>query len=657
MKLVKKIAIILLVIFVILVIIGAYMYRSSGPEYDGDLYLKGISEKAEVYYDDFGVPHIYAGNQNDAYFLLGYAVAKERLFQADLMKRVGQGRLSEIFGKELIETDKLFRTLGIARHGDESLKSLDLDQRCYQLAEQYLEGFNEFIRTGDTPIEYSLLGIEKEEFELRDMFAISGYMAFSFSRGLKNDPLIHKLSSILDSAHLSQLNLEVNKDYLFNGIADLPYNPKETSELIEALPVAPFHGSNAWAVSPWKSKSGKALFSNDTHIKYSQPGTWYEAHLEYPGFSFYGNFLAGIPFALVGHTKKQTWGLTMLLNDDTDLFLEQVEKEKYFHNGNWKEFSVHDEKIEVKNASTESFTAFESVHGPIVNDLLAVKFEQPVSMYWTYLRFPNDLLEAFYELSYSNSIQETENAVSKISAPGLNVVYANEKGNIGIWAAAKLLNRKEGQHSKILLRGDGSQDLEEYHPFEVNPKQIDPECGYVYSANHAYDTINGYFHPGYYARDQRSSTINDFLKENDKLDLDKFKELIYTNTNKKHSELSKGLCEMIRKQTLEKQELNTLKLLEEWNGSYELGDPEPVIYVNFLHHLFEEVFLDEVGTEHFKDFKSLMVFKHSYPEILLDPNSIWWQNKEIDGTEDPDLMVSSAFRNAVENITKRLGVN
>ena len=192
----KKLLSVLGIIFLILVIflLGFIFWMS--PSYEGEVNLSGLDEQVEVYFDDFGVPHIYALNETDAYKALGYIHAKERLFQLDMMRRAGSGTLAEFLGPDLLEIDRFFRTLGIPKHAKESheafLKQTDTHWR--KSADAYVRGVNQFIENGQIPVEYFLLGEKPRAYTLEDMHSILGYMSFTFGMGLKTDPLVTKMA-------------------------------------------------------------------------------------------------------------------------------------------------------------------------------------------------------------------------------------------------------------------------------------------------------------------------------------------------------------------------------------------------------------------------------------------------------------------------------
>ena len=182
----------LIFIFLLIVLIGAFfIYRSyQKPKYEGEVYLKNIKKETTVYFDEFGVPHIYAKNSKDAMVALGYVHAQDRLWQMELLRRIAPGRLSEIFGSVALKNDKFFVGLGIEEASEKAIANLDKNSPAYQLTMAYLDGINQYLEEGVTPVEFQLLGVKKQKFTIQDVYNIFGYMSFSFAMAQKTDPLL-----------------------------------------------------------------------------------------------------------------------------------------------------------------------------------------------------------------------------------------------------------------------------------------------------------------------------------------------------------------------------------------------------------------------------------------------------------------------------------
>ncbi|MDF1518540.1 MAG: penicillin acylase family protein, partial [Lutibacter sp.] len=356
MRILKKILLIFGVL-IVLIFIGGWMYFNSlKPNYLGQITLSNIENETSAYFDDYGIPHIYAQNQLDATTALGYVHAQDRLWQMELMRRIAPGRLSEIFGKDMLKNDRFFVSLGIEEASKKSIEKLDKNGEVYKLATAYLNGVNQFIENGPTPIEFTLIGIEKEPYQLNDIYNILGYMSFSFAMAQKTDPLLTVLKEKLGDDYLKELNIEINPNTTIiknskSTINDFSEMVASVNEVMEKSPVPPFIGSNSWVVSQKKSATGKVLFANDPHIGYSQPAVWYEAHIVTPVYEMYGYHLAGVPFPLLGHNRNYAYGLTMFENDDIDFYKEEnhpTDSTKYKTPAGFETYTTITKTIKVK---------------------------------------------------------------------------------------------------------------------------------------------------------------------------------------------------------------------------------------------------------------------------------------------------------------------
>ena len=453
MKKLKKVLLVLISLVVIiaitLVVYGFYLK----PKYEGEVQLKNIQKETTVYFDEFGVPHIYADNSKDAMEALGYVHAQDRLWQMELMRRIAPGRLSEIFGSVALKNDKFFAGLGIEEASAKAIAELDKNSPSYQLSMAYLDGINQYIDEGKTPIEFSLVGVKKEKFTIKDVYNIFGYMSFSFAMAQKSDPLLTDIRNKYGMNYLKDFGI----DGSFNTtrIKNAKEQPQEyaaiansVASLLDQSPIPPFMGSNSWVIAPQKTKNGKVIFANDPHIGFSQPGTWYEAHIVTPDFELYGCYLAGTPFPLLGHNREYAYGLTMFENDDVDFYQEEnnpYDANKYRTPSGFSNYETRKKIIKVKDAADVVLNLKISRHGPIVNDMIdGLNKDKPVAMSWIYTQQPIQILDAVYMLSHAKSKDDFQKGVALIVAPGLNVMYGDAKGNVAWWATGKLYKHNEG---------------------------------------------------------------------------------------------------------------------------------------------------------------------------------------------------------------------
>ena len=681
MKNTKRILKFLLLIVVILVLLVTVIVYSSQPKYSGEITLNGALDDIEVIFDTYGVPHIYAKNEHDAYLALGYVHAQDRLFQMEIMRRVGGGSLAEILGPELVETDKFFKTIGIEDAADEAVEVFmsNWDKEWHHSTMAYLEGVNEFLENGAAPLEYTLLGIEKTAFTPRDVYLIMGYMSFSFAHGFRTDPMITKIYRDLGPEYLNDLaphwvpGDEMIKNYRVPDSSITESIAIKTAEIIDKLPSPVLIGSNGWVLSGKKTKSGKVMFANDTHIGYAQPSVWYEAHLEYPGFSYYGNHLAGFPHGLVGHTRTSSIGLTMFENDDVDFYVEKVNPDnpnQVWVNDHWEDMQVIDKTIVVKGEDDVHFKVQVTRHGPLINSVIedvATLETSPVSVWWVYTKVPNNTIQSSYAFSHHESMDQAREAAFKINAPGLNVMYGDADGNIAWWAAAKLVKRPRHVHSKLFLDGaSGVDEIEGYFESEENPQSENPPSGFVYSANNQPDSIYsklesgvGILYPGYYVPEERAVRIMEYLKTNQKWDVEAMKEMSTDVTSPSYARMATYIMAVIENERVldnsssHARALNTLKA---WKGQHGIEDVAPTIYNKLIYNILYNAMADEIGEGALNALLTTHFMKRSIFGLLNKESSVWWDDIDTDNNvETRKANFIDAFDRTIRELENQLG--
>lgn len=657
----------ILLILAVLVFICFWLYsKTNHPDYSGDLELKNISKEVTVYFDDIGVPHINAQNQKDAYVALGYLHAQDRLWQMELLRRIAAGRLSEIFGKDLLRVDRFFVGLGIEDAANKTIANIDRTSEAYILTQSYLDGVNQFIEDGKTPLEFTLAGVEKEKYTLNDIYNVFGYMSFSFAVAHKTDPLLTEIKDKLGVSYLKELlgsyseNLTINRAIISDKVDFIFSN--SVSEIMDELPVSPFIGSNSWVIAPGKTKNGKVIFANDPHIAYSQPSVWYQNHIKTPDYEIYGFNIALMPFPLLGHNRDYAYGLTMLANDDLNFYIEENNPQnslEYKTPSGYNKYELRDKTIRVKDDIDTSFQIKVSKHGPIMNGLIEhVIDEKPISMSWVYTQLPNEMLEVSYGISHASSIKEFKSSVARIHAPGLNVMYGDAKDNVAWFSSAKLYQLRDSLSSKTYLNGaSGNDEIIAYLPFDENPQAINPVSNYVYSANNQIDSVRGELYPGYYQPQDRAKRIVELLDQKNDFTKEAVAEMIYDVKSSTVSEISKNLLKSVDKSTLTPSERKAFSILENWDGTYLKTSVGPTIYNRFLYSFLKSTYKDELG-EGFELFINSQLQDQVLPTQVNRSNSVWWDDVSTkDKIETRQDITQISFKKAILFLQNQLGEN
>ena len=666
MKRLKKIVGFIFILFVILAVgVVGYGYFLT-PKYDGEVALKSIQKETTVYFDEYGIPHIYAQSQKDAMTTLGYVHAQDRLWQMELMRRIAPGRLSEIFGSVMLKNDKFFSGLSIDEDSEKAIAQLDKNSESYQLTLAYLDGINQFLEEGPTPIEFQLVGVTKEKFTIKDVYNIFGYMSFSFAMAQKTDPLLTDIRDELGMDYLKDFGMDGSLAHTklksFKGKSEA-YSEisKSVASLLEQSPIPPFIGSNSWVVGPQKTKSGKVLFANDPHIGFSQPATWYEAHIVTPDYEMYGYYLAGTPFPLLGHNRQYAYGLTMFENDDMDLFLETNNPEnenQYQSPEGYKNYQISEKKIKVKDSTDVVLKIKKSHHGPLMNGLVdGLKEDKPISMWWTFLHHKNQILDAVYALSHAKNVDDFHQSIELIAAPGLNIMYGDAKGNIAWITSGKLYKMPEQVNANFILDGaNGKDEQKEYYDFAENPYAINPDWKYVYSSNNQVEPINGYLYPGYYLPEDRAKRIVQLLEPKNDWTKEDFMKMITDETSSVAPTVAKNMINSISQDVLSENEKAAISIVSKWKGSNALSDVAPTIYNKWMYLYLKNTFEDELGKDRFSVLLNTHIMKQMIAFQTSNESSPWWDDVSTkDKLETRTDILTKSFQEAILQLEKQLG--
>ncbi|WP_019580563.1 penicillin acylase family protein [Pseudomonas mandelii] len=672
----KRVLTVLALLIVALAAGGGWYVYSKQPTRQGQVALQHLQGSVTVHYDERGVPHIRAENETDLYRTLGYVQAQDRLFQMEAVRRLARGELAEVLGPKLLDTDKLFRSLRIRERADSYVAALDRQSPAWKALQAYLDGINQYQDSHAAPVEFDVLGIPKRPFTAEDSISIAGYMAYSFAAAFRTEPLLTYVRDQLGAEYLNIFDL----DWQPNGVLakrraspapvlaasdwkDLNALARLSEQALADHGLPQFEGSNAWVISGNRSKSGKPLLAGDPHIRFSVPAVWYEAHLSAPGFELYGYHQALVPFAFLGHNLDFGWSLTMFQNDDLDLIAEKVNPDnpnQVWYRGKWVDMVTTEQQIAVKGQSPVTLTLRQSPHGPIVNDALGTAAgKTPVAMWWAFLETPNPILDGFYQLNRADTLAKARAAAAKVQAPGLNIVYANAKGDIGWWASALLPKRPAGVKPGFILDGSTPQaDKEGFYPFSANPQEENPARGYIVSANFQPVSPTGMEIPGYYNLADRGQQLNRQLSDkNVKWDNVANQKLQLGTTTAYGPRLLAPLLPVLREVVSDPAELKLVEQLAQWSGDYPLDSISATLFNQFLFNLADAALRDELGNDFFETLLPTRVIDAALPRLAASADSPWWDNRNTPGKETRADTVKVAWQASMAHLKATLGAD
>lgn len=668
---IKRILLCLMVLVAAVVAGGAWYVLSKQPQRQGVATLNGLQAPVQLRFDERGIPHITATNQNDLYRALGYAQAQDRLFQMEMLRRLSRGELAQVLGSKLVPTDKLFRTLRIREHADLQVAHADHNSPAWQALQAYLEGINGYQREHPSPVEFDLLGIPKRPFTPEDIYSVVGYMAYSFAVAFRTEPLLTFIRDKLGEDYLKVFD----RDWHPNGaLATQTFNTDDWKNLtalaqlsehaVSASGLPQLEGSNAWVLSGSHTASGKPLLAGDPHIRFSVPSVWYEAHLSAPGFELYGDYESLVPFALLGHNKAFAWTLTMFQNDDIDLIAEKTNPDnpnQVWYQDHWVTLEEHVQLIDVKDEPAVELHLRRSPHGPIINDALGAHAgSRPIALWWNYLETENPVVEAFYELNRADTLDKARLAASKIQAPGLNIVYANAHGDIAWWAAAALPIRPLDVDPGFVLDGSTNQaDKSGYYPFSENPHEENPPRGYIVSANAQPVSPTGRPIPGYYNLPDRGQRLNQWLSQGVsqgvKWDVNNSQQVQLDTRTLYGQRVLAPLLPILRAHINDPQQRQWLELLAQWQGDYPLDSVSATLFNQFLYELAYLTMHAKLGDEMFENLLNTRALDAALPRLAADEASPWWNDLSTPGQGGRSDVVMQAWNASITHLQATLG--
>ncbi|NQV30822.1 MAG: penicillin acylase family protein [Candidatus Marinimicrobia bacterium] len=674
-------ALVIIVVLIIIIFAWLKLVYLKGPlaTHEGTLDMPQLSAPVTIYTDEYGVPHVYAENEDDLFFAAAYLQASERLYKMDVIARAVEGRLSEVLGPDLIEDDKYLRVWGFHRTAKNLVNTLEPDTR--RILERGLEGINAYIdeHLEDLPVEFKIAGYQPLHWKLEHMIG--------YARLMGHDLCLAWMPEVIFGGVLEKLGEEKarelypvypdTKPYI---VPQIPENFSETAEFMfksekkirEITGAVGSHiGSNSWVLSGSMTKSGYPILSNDPHLGYSQPAVWYEMHLVGGRFDVSGVTLAGIPLVILGQNQHYAWGFTNVMVDDTDFYTEVTDADhpdQYFYDGEWRDMILHEEIIAVKGENPVNFIVRETHHGPIINDVhkvLSANESPPISMCWVGNYLTNEV-EAFVGLNTASNWDEFTNAVEKFWIPGQNMIYADVDGNIG-WRPAVALPLRVKGAGMVPLPGDDPQwDWQGFVPFDEMPFQYNPDQGYIATANNK--TIGDEFHyyiSAYWEPPARANRINQLLRIPDKrYDVEDMKNIQLDILSDHARDLAPLFVNLLETADLSKPNMMAAyKSLKDWDyiqGKHSLAAAVfNMLWVKFAYNLYGDE-MDLIGPE-FKDgFFKLANISIRNAIFLLEqvPSSSWFDDVSTpDLTETAAMIAERSLQESVSDLELRFGEN
>lgn len=648
-----------------------HLVTKSFPVTSGSIEISGLHAPVQVYRDDYGVPHIQADDVHDLMLSAGYVHAQDRLWQMDLMRRAGEGRLSEVMGKPTVDIDMLFRTLDLRGLAGRIERELHPESRT--LLEDYAAGVNAYIadHRGKYPIEFDMLNYEPEPWTVLQSILVTRLIAWELNLAWWTDLTYGELAQKLppemlqeilpgypDSVRVSVPSPLLRSSYSgIRGFMDAGRSYRAFFQLgsLEA-------GSNAWAVDSTRSLSGKPILANDPHLAMPCPSRWYLLHLSAPGWNVAGVSLPGMPLIAIGHNDRIAWGLTNAMIDDADFYAEEMDTAKpghYRYRGASLPIESREEKIYVGRTDSLTFVARTTRHGPIVNDVHpirthadSVEHRTPMAMRWTGLEL-SDETYGFMKLNTAANAAEFEQALSNLTVPGQTVVYADTSGTIGFWTAARVPIRGKGNAMLPLPGSDPESEWKGFIPFHRLPRMTNPPEGFIASSN---QKIADAGYPHYLSTlwepPSRIERIRHLLRTTGKFSSDDFKQFQQDLTSFFARDVTGELLGAYAGDPPPQQEISdALTYLRNWDFRFTQNDVSTTIFNVFFMKLLRNTYEDDMGSDLFKNFVFFTAIPYRVTSSLLATDSSrWFDDRGTPQIESKRDMLRKSLSDAVEEL-------
>jgi len=441
----------------------------------------GCPAPVEILLDGRGIPHVSAGNETALWFSQGYLHARDRFFQMEMARRLAAGRLAEVFGEMALDSDRKMRMLRVSASARRQAAMLTAGER--RELEAYAAGVNSAFSEFGKWIapEIWLLGVESQPWRVEDSLAIGVLMQLDLSWAMGEE-----LQRALELTRLGRERaVELWGWTPSQARAWIPPGDGIKHPFRDHEPItAPMGGvgSNAWALAPQRSATGRPLLANDPHLGVQLPGTFYAIHLSGPEIHVAGGSIAGIPGVIIGHTEGVAWGLTLSMLDDQDLFILSLDDSggRELVDGRWQPLRTVTENIEVRWQPAPVLVKIHlSVHGPVVRE----QRDESIALAWTGLYGPS-FLPAILRTDRANTVEEAAAAWEHVISPSMNLLAADTDGHILHQVVGRAPERARGAGRLPAPGGDSRWAWAGFRPMSANPRRLDPQDGFLVSANH-----------------------------------------------------------------------------------------------------------------------------------------------------------------------------
>jgi penicillin amidase len=697
---------------VVVMVLGAIVTQRGWPQTTGAIALAGLSHPVQVVRDRYGILQLTAEDAHDLFMAQGYVHAQERMWQMEISRRIGAGRLSELFGSSTLQKDKYIRTLGWRVAAQRDLDAMSGESKA--ILDAYSAGVNAWMDEHDgrlsTPFVVAALlsgsiglgGITLEHWTPLDTATWQKVQAWSLGGNVDTEifrlradarlgnpaktdelfpaydpamPVITPSSAIGQGGGKGRVPaaaafpLSDANDTALADLGDLGDAIAELAGFDRGDGIGSHGvGSNNWVVSGARTQSGKPILANDPHLGFGMPSVWImnglhcgEINAACP-WDVAGVAFPGAPGVVLGHNATIAWGATNVGPDTQDLFLESVDKadpSHYLFEGRSVAFDVRHETIKVAGDADVELDVRSTSHGVVLSDVDTRLRDGPVlALRWTTTAETDLALESFLEIDRASSFDEFKAAFDSYGSPSQNFVYADVDGHIG-YVLPGLFPVRAGVDNGDRVRdgASGANEWTGYVPSDRLPWQLDPDAGQIVTANNAaVDADYPFFigdewDPGY-----RAARITQLLaKIPGKVSVDDMQS-IEADTQVLRADAMVPALLSLNPAPSSADGQALVDRIRGWDHQCDVDSYGCAAYMAVEVALQRAIFDDELGPLA-RDYVGTPFAWKALINALQTPSSHWWDLAVPghDPSHDPTKLLSSAIDGAAADLRKSLG--
>ncbi len=699
----KKVTALIITIFVLVIafVIFALNLRnvSLAPEYEVASADKVI-DSVKIYRNKQDIPHIIAENDHDIFFAMGFCHARDRLWQMDYKRRMANGTLSEIFGERTVFIDKFARVFQIESFADTLLRNISKKSRS--ILNSYSEGINYFIDNypNELSMEFGTLGYRPDKWKPQDCLMIGRAVSFEMSLSFWSDITYGEIAEQLGVSKAMELipSYPVEAPHVLDDTSVLRHKiRKRTQDFMDIEPISNNYlnffgefaksmesirkhyshigsgiGSNSWAISKKKSAESGALLANDPHMDLRLPPHWYQIHVTSPDINVTGCSMPGLPMILSGRNNAISWGLTNVMVDDCDYFIEKIDSNNadyyYLPDGEKKKFKYIKDTIRIKGKSDSIYYIRETGRSRVISDVHPLNHPEEVAgikednkrnnflgnfcltFEWVPASISDEVLAA-YKICKAKDWKQFKKALTRWGSPAQNFTYCDTAGNIGIVPTGTMPVREEKCNSNLPNPGwlEGYQ-WKEYLPSGSLPTIYNPEKKFVASANNKI-MRNSEIHIGdHWAPVSRAQRIEELLDESVDYSVRDAQIMQMDVLSPYAREFTPYIINALRKDTnsLSQLEKRCMRQMAEWDYILSTGSNASAIFNIFVRELIKNTYSDELENRLYKQYVMISIMPlRKILEMVQEGESEWFDDVFTDIKENRDYMIYRSFQEAV----------